>query len=157
MMKVQTGKLVACLKTLGFKPNMQNFSERKKVQKLIYLIQEVARIPLGFDFSWYHHGPYSPGLTKVLFELEEGKVPTDEILSKSEVERLNALKVFLREDMPSADNLELLGSLHYLFQAAKRFGVKEEEAYRVLKIKKPYFSDSEIEKAGKKLRLAENF
>ena len=73
-MKFQTGKLVACLKTLGFKPNMQDFSERKKVQKLIYLIQEVAGISMGFDFNWYHHGPYSPGLTKVLFELEEGNL-----------------------------------------------------------------------------------
>jgi len=156
MMRLQTGKLVACLKTLGFKPNMQDFSERKKVQKLIYIIQEVASIPLGFDFSWYHHGPYSPGLTKALFELEEGKVPMNATLSRAEVERLNALKVFLREDMPSADNLELLGSLHYLLQAAKRFGVEEEEAYRVLKIKKPYFSDSEIEKARKKLRVYKN-
>jgi len=154
--KVHTGKLVACLKTLGFKPNMQDFSERKKVQKLIYLIQEVAGIPMGFDFNWYHHGPYSPGLTKVLFELDEGKAPTNETPSKIEIEQLKALKEFLREDLQSADNLELLGSLHYLLRMAKRYGIGEEEAYLILKSKKPYFSDSEIEKARKKLRVYKN-
>ena len=58
--------------------------------------------------------------------------------------------------MQSADNLELLGSLHYLLRIAKRYGIGEEEAYLILKSKKPYFSDSEIEKARKKLRVYKN-
>ena len=39
-----------------------NFSDRMKMQKLIYLLQE-AGISIGdYNFHWYKHGPYSQQL-----------------------------------------------------------------------------------------------
>ena len=32
------------------------------VQKLVYLIQELGRVPIGYRFHFYHYGPYSSDL-----------------------------------------------------------------------------------------------
>jgi uncharacterized protein YwgA len=32
------------------------------IQKLIYLMQELGRVPLGYRFHFYHYGPYSSDL-----------------------------------------------------------------------------------------------
>jgi uncharacterized protein YwgA len=36
---------------------------KKAVQKLIYLIQELSKIPIGYRFHFYHYGPYSNELS----------------------------------------------------------------------------------------------
>ena len=46
--------------------NMKSFSNRLKLQKVIYLLQ-VRGINLGYSYSWYVFGPYSTGLTKDAF------------------------------------------------------------------------------------------
>lgn len=51
--------------------DISSFDNRLKLQKMIYLIQEVGGIDLGYQFSLYHHGPYCPELTKTAFYIED--------------------------------------------------------------------------------------
>ena len=50
--------------------DMKTFSNRLKLQKIIYLVQANG-IHLGYSFSWYLHGPYSADLTKDAYQLED--------------------------------------------------------------------------------------
>jgi len=149
-------KMLACLKLLGVKPKMESFSDRKKMQKITYLLP-VFGIDIGLDinsYSWYLHGPYSPKLTETLFEIVEN--PDDVIvgeLNEEEVEIVERVKKILAKDIESLDFLELLVSLHFLVQEAKKYDLGAEVAIEFLKKKKSYFSDKEIQYALMKVRM----
>ena len=97
---------------LGLDANVGSFDSRIKLQKLVYLSDSFG-IPLGFGFTWYVYGPYSPQLTKIMFGKETGnsnsiaKIPNAENI-------ILKLKEFLGDDIHSADKLELIASLHYI-------------------------------------------
>lgn len=48
--------------------DMLTFSNRLRLQKIIYLLQAYG-INLGYNFSWYLHGPYSTELTRQAFNI----------------------------------------------------------------------------------------
>jgi uncharacterized protein YwgA len=146
------GRVLACLKALGLSPTMKTFSDRKKMQKLAYLLQEVFGIDLGYNFSWYIHGPYAPDLTRMLFEITETRVSgKTEALDKVDAGKVERMRSFLGSSISSTDKLELLGSLHYLKKLGKLQNVNDLEIIAVLKEKKPYFKDKDIAWAWQKL------
>jgi len=50
--------------------DMNTFSNRLRLQKMVYLLQEEGGINLGYKFSWYVHGPYSTELTRDAFQIQ---------------------------------------------------------------------------------------
>lgn len=152
-------RLFASLHLLGINPTMETFAQRKKVQKLVYLLDKVFDMNFKFPYSWYLHGPYSPTVTKIVFDVIEGRqiVNSDlEVLSDKDLGKIDQLKSFLGNDIDSNDKLELLVSLHFLMQHAKKEGFTQEDIIAFLKSKKPYFSDGEIFEAIDQLRTLEN-
>lgn len=152
-----TPKLLASLKELGTKPNLTTFQDRKKNQKLAYLIQEVAGVPLGYSFTWYIRGPYSPDLTRDLFSDAGASNLNTSVLETQEREKVLRLKQFLGAYVESPDSLELLVSLHFLRKHGKRFGASKSEVIKALKERKPFFSDQDVEKSWLKLEELENY
>lgn len=152
---MKKSKIVACLKILGIKPKMESFTDRKKMQKITYLLP-VFDIDIGLDISsynWYLHGPYSPKLTEAFFEMVEN--PNGIIvgeLTKEETKKAEELRNFLGKGIESVDLLELLVSLHFLVYKAKEFGLGADAAVDFLKKKKPYFTHKEIQWALAKLK-----
>ena len=51
------------LRAIGESTQISSVDDRMRIQKAIYLSQEFG-IPLGYNYSWYVKGPYSPGLTQ---------------------------------------------------------------------------------------------
>ena len=149
------GRLLACLSVLGIKPTMESFDDRKKMQKISYWLP-IFGIDIGLNtdsYNWYLHGPYNAQLTKALFEIvEKPNEISLEPLTKEEKAQVKSLKRFLGEDIQSTDYLELLVSLHYLLQEAMHRGISKDIAVDVLKEKKPYFKEREIQTALRKLR-----
>lgn len=45
----------------------EGFSNRLKLQKLVFIAQECFNLNLGFNFSIYRYGPYSPQLANYYF------------------------------------------------------------------------------------------
>ena len=87
------GKAIACLKELGVTPNLSDFQSKLVIQKTVFLL-ELKKIDLGFNYSMYAHGPYSPDLTKQLYRHKpdvEG-LNTSEKLSVKEREVLQEFK-----------------------------------------------------------------
>jgi hypothetical protein len=108
------------LKLMGFNGvEMDDFNNRLKYQKLIYLAQNTG-INIGYGYSWYVRGPYSPFLTRTLFNIKEN--PTlfdkgDSIKFKHEdeiVKRLERLNEVLGSNFDDPKYLEVMASLHYL-------------------------------------------
>jgi len=155
----RTCKLFTSLKTLGINPKMTTFAERKKVQKLVYLMDKVFGMGFSFPYSWYLHGPYSPEVTKIVFDVIEGRQAVDvnqEVLSDRDRARIDRLRSFLGKDIDSNDELELLVSLHFLIERSRNPKLTTKDVVDFLKSKKPYFTDEEIAEAIDKLRSLEH-
>ena len=159
MLMSRTCKLFASLKTLGINPKMTTFAERKKVQKLVYLMDKVFGMGFSFSYSWYLHGPYSSEVTKIVFDVIEGRQAVDlnqEVLSDRDMARIDRLRSFLGKNIDSNDKLELLVSLHFLIERSRNPKLTTKDVVDFLKSKKPYFTDEEIAEAIDKLRSLEH-
>jgi len=142
---------------------MDTFADRKKVQKLVYLLDKVFDMGFNFSYSWYLHGPYSPDVTRLVFDVIEGRqVVSSEpkILSTKDLRKIDRMKLFLGNDIKINDRLELLVSLHYLMQYLKDPRMRAraltlDDIIAFLKTKKPYFTDEEILDCIDKLSVLE--
>ena len=151
----QMSRLFASLSVLSIDPKMDTFSERKRVQKLVYLLDKVFGLDFGFRYNWYLHGPYSPTVTETIFDVvERGQIveTSPDVLSVADYRNIERMKSFLGKDIDSNDRLELLVSLHFLMQRAKAKGVSQKDVIAFLKVKKPYFTDKEILEAIDRLQ-----
>ena len=155
----RTSKLFASLRALGINPKMSTFAERKKVQKLTYLLDKIFGMNFKFSYNWYLHGPYSPEVTTTIFDvIERGQIVhiNPKVLLAEDLRKIDQLKSVLGDDLDSNDKLELLVSLHFLMQYLKDPKITQEDIIAFLKAKKPYFTDDEIFEALDRLRTLEN-
>lgn len=94
--------------------DMEYFSDRLKLQKVIYLLQQCG-INLGYSFSFYIYGPYSTELARDAFQIQDfSKVQPVGFEDKSIEEKF---KQFLEKINPYKDNtlwLEIASSIHAL-------------------------------------------
>jgi len=155
----ENGRLFACLKMVGMSPRMETFSERKRIQKIVYILDKIFHLNFGYSYNWYLYGPYSPELTRIIFDViekEREDIAKPVELSPEDKDKIRRLKLFINDDIESTDTLELLVSLHYLLDCWPDTDSKVEDAVNFLKSKKPYFSDEEISNALKRLQDLEN-
>jgi hypothetical protein len=99
--------------------DVSSIDNRKAMQKAIYLAQ-AAGVHLGYSFSWYVKGPYSPRLADDYYlAASENDAGVNRRLRSDLQERLRSLRPFLNapsqvQNLSRADWLELLASWHYL-------------------------------------------
>ncbi len=150
----ETSKLFASLKAIGIDPKMASFGERKRVQKMVYLLEKVFGVNFSFSYSWYLHGPYSPQLTEKMYDVIERGQRVDsnpENLTTDDLSKIAKLKAFLKEDIDSNDELELLVSVHYLLNCSSGKS-KIQNVVEFMKKRKPYFNTSEVYKAIERMK-----
>ena len=145
-------KLVACLRFLGLEPIMTTFDRRKTAQKLVYLMATFG-VTFPFDFTWYLHGPYSPLLTQVLYDVTRaGKfLESNYSMSKQDADRLESLRSFLGGDLSASDALELIVSIHFILSLSRPEDIPDTEALRILRERKPFFSEKEVDRCYRKV------
>ena len=115
---------------------------KKKLQKLLYFLQEAERESLGFDFRMHYYGPYSPTLDARVQSLShtgwvQSALSQDGVslfslgeLAKSVPEKPepsdeNLDRVLSRFGGLSPYNIELLGTIHFLARGWQRIGEDE--------------------------------
>ena len=94
---------------------VSSFHKRIQFQKTVYLLQTFG-IYLGYQFSWYLRGPYSPGLGKDGFDLAAlGDLPKEFHFDSPDHETtfLDFLD-FLGDNRNRPEWLELVSSIHFL-------------------------------------------
>ena len=117
------------LDELDVSNSITTVDDRKRVQKAVYLGQR-AGVDLGYRFSWYLKGPYSPGLTEDYYalaaSLHDGETDYEdrELVphAKHCLGRIQPLMVVpseLKEALAQEDWLELVASTDYLLTVRK--------------------------------------
>lgn len=118
---------ILTLDKLGIEATLEDFPNRLSVQKATYLAQ-AAGINLGYYYSWYLRGPYSPALTKDLyssreFESELASIKQRWALDTESNQRLDRLRPLVSRAAEAgsdqARRLELLASVHFLIDRAQ--------------------------------------
>ena len=146
---------------LGRPLTVDTFDDRLTLQKTIYFTQ-LADIDLGYRFSWYIHGPYSPYLTEAAFTYAANTNIYDResekyVLTDAGREKLNRVQQILQPlpGMQLADSLEILASIHYLKHIAywsPQNKPTKDTMPELLRIHgKPHFSSEQIDTAWDKL------
>lgn len=108
-------------------PSVENLQDRITAQKLIYLA-DAAGVNCGdYSWNWYLRGPYSPSLTKVLYDNQLNDINMKNYKLRDDVANvLDNLKGVMNNNLglSQSDWLELLASLHYLYHkhSLKDFG-----------------------------------
>jgi len=144
-------------------PNMSEFDNRLKYQKIIYLLQSFTGLSLGYGFKWYLKGPYSSPLAHSLYFIEGNPTIYEEsqdIAFKQNDEVISKLTDFRKKLGDCIDHplyLEVLASLHYIDMANFDGGGSQTELKNKLLDVKPNLEsetniDAIIEKAYKDLR-----
>ena len=75
-------KIIAIFKEMDFQPDISRFDDRLIAQKIVCLL-ELKGLKLGYPYSLYVRGPYSPDLTMDLYKF------TDEFQELKTESRLN--------------------------------------------------------------------
>jgi hypothetical protein len=129
------------LRALDQSESIGSLDDRKRLQKLIYLVQ-AAGVNLGYGYSWYLKGPYSSALAKDYYNMP----PTDlgqpgspvlrpDVLPNIELVRRLASDFRRPAILPDADWLEIVSSVHYLERVS---GLDEAAANDKLRREKPH-------------------
>ena len=135
------------------------------LQKLLYILQEVFSLDLGYKFKLYHYGPYSsellgdiellnhngsiaisinPGGFGYNFSLREERDVEIEIPLNEEIEHLIS---FLSDK--SAKELESLATAHFVYKNLLRSGeeINREKISSIVNQLKTHLSIEEIERS----------
>lgn len=135
-------------KNIGLEPSLTSFDNRLRIQKACYIMQNIFNVDLGFNYTWYIHGPYCSDLTKVMFGDEKGTPLTDETTNNLGG-KIEKLKQFVKSENLTRHYLEILASLHYIMNIEKKSD--KSEIIKTFSELKPQFHKDEIESAYDKL------
>ena len=102
--------------------SMSDFEHRLRIQKFVYLLQAFG-VYLGYDYSWYLHGPYCTKLATVGYALTSiyDIVPYDKdmiFVNSAVQERFEEFKKFIKGRENDNDFLEIAASLHILHKTS---------------------------------------
>ena len=132
---------------------MDEFDDRLKLQKLIYIIQSHG-VYLGYDFSYYLRGPYCSKLAQMGFELTEvyDEVETKEgrLFKDDRIEHKFKKSIELIKKLGNMDNWEIAASLHLLHNSENMD--QKESIEKVVDKEGTSFSKIDCERIWKKLK-----
>ena len=137
---------------------LNTFDDRMAIQKAIYLCQE-AGVHLGYRYSWYLRGPYSPDLTRDAFALRAGQNSGfDETagwnLDEESIRKLQKIKPLWQDNKLAGEQprrLELLASVLFLTRSYDGRGKDAAGLREILERNDKHFSVDEVRRALEEL------
>ena len=139
------------LKRIGNYGEMETFDDRLILQKTVYLLQAFG-VYLGYRFSWYLYGPYSPELASDGYDLipNYDEIEPVDFSSEEAEERFRLFLEFLGDEDRNPTWLEALASVHSLCKLYPERS-KDEILDQVAR-KAPYFDHQLADQAWDYLR-----
>lgn len=130
-----------------------DFGKRMKMQKCVYLMEQLGLNIGGYDFSWYKHGPYSQQLQDDMYE-ENNKA--ESVLCYSEfaqhvLEHVQEMVKVAHQDgfgYTEEQWVECLASVHYLNRI---FQGNRERALDELLRRKPHLNNHDLNEEAYRL------
>jgi len=127
--------------------DMERFSDRLRLQKLAFLSQELG-LEGGFSFTYYHYGPYSPTLTKLLYKgIETHEFPQQVTLTEEEQGIAQQMNELLGEQINDHNSLELFATIWYLLPTRVPSNEEQQEIIDTIAETKPRFERNQIQEA----------
>lgn len=129
--------------------NKSEFTDRLKMQKAIYLLQNLGISVGEYNFLWYKHGPYSQTLQNDILALN-GETEENVEFSSDAKKEISALKnAIFQEDITYDVNqwAECLGSLLYIKENLLPSSATDEDVLNEIKKRKPHLNitaDNEV-------------
>lgn len=124
--------------------SLDGFDERMRLQKLVYLAQALGAFG-GFTFSWYHRGPYSPSLTRMLYDADRaGALERTADLSSKEQGVVAKIKSLMGKRLGVPRSLELYASVWYLLPQPKITRQDMDRVVNTMANQKPHFKKEEV-------------
>lgn len=133
--------LAGLLKRLYKNFDVSEFSDRLKVQKFVYILQNRG-INLGYLFNFYLYGPYSTDLTRTAFQIEDYASKSKAKFVRPEIEKKFA-DVLSKLQTHKEDIRWLEGASSILFLAEMNYS--KDEIYQQLANKKVPFKNDDID------------
>lgn len=132
---------------------VDNFRHRLRVQKFVYLLQSFD-IYLGYDYSWYLHGPYCTTLAAMAKALSPvyDKIPHDPgmaFVDPAVQERFEMFKKFISGRENDNAFLEIAASLHILHKTS---GLLRPEIIKRVVAKRKQFKEPECESVWEEMK-----
>jgi len=133
-------KVVACLKALDFRPEIDDFEDRLIIQKSVYLLQSKG-IKSNFSYHLYVRGPYSKDLTDHVYENRKKveHLETSAELSNAELKDIREFKELFGEFKPSL--LEIAATYSFFAFQQKQDPIT---ALKNVKRMKSFYSEAQI-------------
>lgn len=121
-----------------------DFENRKKLQKAVYLLENMGVDVGDYSFSWDSYGPYSLGLDCEASQLDDAEVQ-DFSFSRFAEDSFKRLKDIAenRTKYDASSWMECIASMHYLKNV---FRIKEDDVIAELVRRKPHLSDDKANK-----------
>ena len=131
---------------MGRNANFQEFNDRLRTHKIVYLLGELGVSCGDYSFRWHMYGPYSQRLQDTMLKARgEGGQPV--ALSDLAKQYLGIIKnVLMQEQGDETEQLhwlEAVGSLHYLCKYVKPVA-SDENVLKELQDRKPHLKDSTL-------------
>jgi len=124
--------------------SMDTFSERLRLQKMAYLSQQLHSDG-GFFFTYYHYGPYSTSLTKLLYKGVETNSFSEQIeLTEQEAETIRQINELVGDQIGNPFSLELFSTIWYLLPSRETTNTEQEETIQKITETKPRFDPVQV-------------
>lgn len=119
--------------------NYGTFEKRLKLQKIVYLLQEMGLNVGGYSFSWYKHGPYSQSLQEDAYHSSLYIAQTIDFTDNAK-DTISQFKDVVNEHTEKYNKsqwLETLASIRYL---KKHYSFSDDEVLEELVSRKPHLN-----------------
>jgi len=117
--------------------DMFSFDNRLKLQKFVYIMEYMFGLNLGYEFNWYHYGPYCVQLAKDGFGVSFEQTPELKFEDvTSEVQFENFLTFIKNKD---SNWMEIIASVHFL----NKLGYSKEDVIKRIKEKREQLKNEE--------------
>jgi uncharacterized protein YwgA len=133
---VTLGGILYRIGNFDSKSFQSDFNSRLVLQKTIYLMEQFG-LNIGYYFSWYLRGPYSPALTRDAYELTKFYSQIQPVRFAGPLME-NRFREFLNFVRPIAENplyLEKIASIHFLLSVYPN--LSSEVVYQKVRAKIP--------------------
>ncbi len=130
--------LASILKQIYQPFDLASFENRLKLQKIIYLLQ-ASGINLGFQFSLYINGPYSPDLTRTAYCVESfNDTPPVNFEDEQMVQKFEMFCMNVNDHKNDTQWLEAAATIH-LFSKMHQ-DQNPDEILRLVNAQKPHLT-----------------
>lgn len=142
------------LRRIGnFEPSVfsSDFNARLILQKTVYLMEQFG-LNIGYYFSWYLRGPYSPSLARDMYAMAKSypEIPPMKFADFSKEKRFCEFLAFIKPISRNPAYLERVASTHFLCTTYPH--LSSEEIFLKIKAKIPNMTMEEFREIKAVLR-----